>query len=154
VFSTDNGAWHVSCEVTLVMKTIRLSVVVWVGAMALGSVSACSHENHANTPVAAVNDATHTGSVHSALSRIVSARCDREERCNNVGTGKDYDTRTACTSKIEGKTESDLNTKDCDKGIDQTKLDACISKIHEEECGNPIDSISRIAACRTGEVCI
>jgi hypothetical protein len=137
------------------MKTVRMSVLVWCGAMALGSASACTHETRSNPPVAYANDGNpHAGSVHSALGDIVSARCDREQRCNNVGAGKDYDNRQACVSKIEGKTESDLNTKDCDKGIDKGKLDACLQKIHEEECGNPIDSISRIAACRTGEVCI
>src|SRR5688572_21710904 len=32
----------------------------------------------------------------TAVSSITAARCDREQRCNNVGNGKKYETRDAC----------------------------------------------------------
>ena len=87
-------------------------------------------------------------------AQIVDARCEREERCNNVGADKTYANHAACTSKLEGSTADDINLKDCDKGVDDAKLHECLAKIHDEDCGNPIDALSRLSACRTGAICI
>ena len=123
----------------------------------------CDHEHRARTeneapatPARATDAPALPGSkgVDSARHEIVSARCDREQRCSNVGTGKDYDSMDACRSKLDGKTESDLNINDCKHGVDRTKLSECLAKIRDEDCGNPIDSLSRFAACRTGAICI
>jgi hypothetical protein len=89
-----------------------------------------------------------------AINDIVSARCNREERCSNVGPEKTYASRDACTSKLEGTTQSDINLSDCKHGVDRPKLHDCLDKIRGEDCGNPIDTLSRVAACRTGELCI
>jgi hypothetical protein len=89
-----------------------------------------------------------------AIGEIVTARCNREERCSNVGPDKTYATRDACTSKLEGTTQSDINLSDCKHGVDRPKLHVCLDKIRSEDCGNPIDALSRVAACRTGELCI
>jgi hypothetical protein len=113
---------------------------------------ACDHEKHA----VAADEVHHapetrtTGAVHE----IVAARCEREEHCNNVGADKTYANHAACTSKLEGSTADDVNMKDCDKGIDDAKLHECLAKIHGEDCGNPIDTLSRVAACRTGALCL
>ena len=89
-----------------------------------------------------------------AVTEIASARCNREERCKNIGHDKTYATHEACTSKLEGSTESDINLNDCKHGVDRPKLHDCLAKIRNEDCGNPIDTLSRVAACRTGELCI
>jgi hypothetical protein len=142
------------------MKNVWIHILI-VSVVATGPalLMACDHDEHP----ASAHEAKHrekasavpgTGDVNSARDSIVAARCDREERCSNIGGGKDYETRAACSSKLEGKTGSYLNTQDCAHGIDQPKLSDCLSKIRTEDCGNPIDSLSRLAACRTGAICI
>ena len=49
--------------------------------------------------------------------------------------------------KIEG-----LNDEDC-KSVDRKELAECLDEINKEECGSPIDSIGRMAACRSSDLC-
>jgi hypothetical protein len=55
---------------------------------------------------------------------------------------------------IAHERKSDLNTNDCKHRVDRAKLSECLAKIRDEDCGNPIDSLSRFAACRMGAICI
>jgi Family of unknown function (DUF6184) len=133
------------------MNASRISVVTcftFAGAGLLG----CDHNGHAKSadPVPSGPESH----LKAATNDIVSARCNREERCNNIGADKTYESREACTTKLHGSTESDLNLKDCSRGVDHVKLDECLAKIKGEDCGNPIDTLGRVAACRTGALCI
>jgi hypothetical protein len=117
---------------------------------------ACSHNErpaaHAQTPPAA---AAPGQEVKSAVADIVHARCDLEQRCNNIAPGQSFDSRGMCESKLQGATSNDLNTKDCPHGVDQEKLSTCLSDIRAEECGaHPIEALSRWNACRTGQICL
>ena len=163
-FSRDEP-WHVPCSCECPMNRTFVRSVAIGGLVAVGSgvMLGCEHEHRARTeneayvgPAHATDAPALPGSrgVDSARHEIVAARCDREQRCANVGSGKDYDTMDACRSKLDGKTESDLNTNDCKHGVDRAKLSECLTKIHDEDCGNPIDSLSRLTACRTGAICI
>lgn len=136
------------------ISSIRMCLVV--STLATGAaLGACSHSErpaaHAQTPPAASAPAQE---VKSAVNDIVSARCDLEQRCNNVAPGQKFDSRDMCESKLHGATADDLNTKDCPLGVDQGKLSACLSDIKAENCGSPLDSLSRWNACRTGQICI
>jgi hypothetical protein len=90
----------------------------------------------------------------SAVGRIVAARCEREARCKNVGADKKYASPDVCAQKIRSDMREDLNAKDCPYGVDQKELDECLTDIRKEDCNNPLDAISRIAACRTGDMCL
>lgn len=90
----------------------------------------------------------------SAIDRIVAARCAREATCNNVGPDKHYASRDACSQKLKADMRDDLSAKDCPRGIDQKELGECLESIQKEDCNNPIDAISRIAACRTSDLCL
>ena len=115
---------------------------------------ACSHEQkpaeYSNAPGASAPARELSG----AVKDISNARCDLEQRCNNIGAGQSFDNREACETKMRGSLGDDLNTKDCPSGVDHEKLSACLSQIRAEECGSPMDSMSRWAACRTGEICV
>ena len=50
--------------------------------------------------------------------------------------------------------KDDLNAKDCPYGVDQKELNECLEAIRKEECNNPLDTISRLAACRTSDMCL
>jgi hypothetical protein len=90
----------------------------------------------------------------AAIDRIVGARCERETSCNNVGPNKTHVNAQACTQKLKFDMREDLNAKDCPRGIDQKELNECLDDIRKEACNNPIDSISRMAACRTSDLCL
>jgi hypothetical protein len=89
-----------------------------------------------------------------AVGRIVASRCAREAACNNVGVDKKYQNTAGCTAKIRSDMKDDLNAKDCPYGVDQKELDECLESIRKEDCNNPIDTISRLGACRTSDMCL
>jgi hypothetical protein len=133
------------------LNTTHVSLVACLAIAGTG-LFGCDHDDHVKSV-----DAIPSGPeshLKAATDDIVSARCNREERCNNVGTDKTYESREACTTKLHGSTESDLNMKDCSHGVDHAKLDECLAKIKGEDCGNPIDTLGRVAACRTGSLCV
>jgi hypothetical protein len=135
------------------MSTSSIRTCLVISTLATGAVlGACSHSGRpaAQTPAASAP----AREVKSAVKDIVNARCDLEQRCNNIAAGQKFDSRDMCESKLQGATADDLNTKDCPLGVDQGKLSACLSDIKAEDCGNPLDSLSRWNACRTGQVCI
>ena len=90
----------------------------------------------------------------SAIDRIVAARCERELKCNNVGADKEYASREACSQKLKTSVRDDLKAGECPGGIDQKELNECLEEIQNEGCGNPIDTIGRLAACRSSDLCL
>jgi hypothetical protein len=92
----------------------------------------------------------------SAVAKIASAMCEREVRCNNVGTGakEKYSSRADCVLIMQDDKRDDINEKDCPGGVDHQQLNACLAAIREEACGNAIDTINRLASCRSGSICL
>lgn len=154
------------------MKTaVRRFVViscVGVGVFVVGACSRNNRSDHESERAAAPQaqrgaeeqgaTTTVTGarvsSNQAALDRIVTARCAREATCHNIGADKHYASTQACTDKIKADMADDLNAKDCPYGVDEKELDGCLAAIRKEDCGNPIDAISRLAACRTSDMCL
>lgn len=91
--------------------------------------------------------------IDQALSRIVDARCDREMRCGNVGDGKKFTDRPACQSQVKKDFADGINAEDCPAGVDAKELDECLTDARKEDCNNPFDTIGRVAACRTSDIC-
>jgi len=89
-----------------------------------------------------------------AVERIVAARCARETACNNVGPDKHFVDSDTCARNLRGSLGDDLKPSSCPRGIDSTSVDKCMEAIRSESCNNPIDTISRLAACRTSEMCL
>lgn len=94
------------------------------------------------------------GSVATVIERLATARCNREQTCDNVGNGKKYASRQVCMEQLRGGIANDLNPYQCPGGIDGAAVDACISAVGAEECGaHPIEAITRIDKCRNGAMC-
>jgi hypothetical protein len=89
-----------------------------------------------------------------AVARIVAARCEREVRCNNVGTRKKYPNRVDCATRIRDEKRDTINEKDCPGGIDAKHLDDCLAEVRDEACRNPLVSISRLVSCRSSNLCL
>ena len=89
-----------------------------------------------------------------AVDRIVGARCARETACNNVGSDKHFVNHEVCMRELHAKVGDDLRSAECPRGIDSGALDRCMEAIRTESCNNPIETIQRLAACRTGDLCL
>lgn len=90
----------------------------------------------------------------SAIDRIVAARCQRESTCNNVGADKHFASNDVCTRELRSKIKDDLKASECPRGVDAKELDECMESIKKESCNNPLDTLSRLAACRTSDMCL
>ncbi len=90
----------------------------------------------------------------SAIDKIVAARCARESTCKDVGPDKRVGNSDACVQKLKADMRSDLNVNECPVGIDAKELNECLDAIRKEDCNNPLDTIGRLAACRTSDLCL
>ena len=91
----------------------------------------------------------------SIVDRLASARCDREQSCDNIGDGRKYASRRICMEQLRGRIGNDLNSYQCPGGIDDAAVTHCVAAIDEEQCGaHPIEALTRIDKCRSGAMCI
>ncbi len=93
-------------------------------------------------------------SSESAIERIAAARCAREAACNNVGSDKHFGTHEACTRDLQSTVGADLAPGKCPRGIDVYGIDKCTDAIRTESCNDPVDTLSRLAACRASALCL
>jgi hypothetical protein len=89
----------------------------------------------------------------SAAASLTQSRCSREQRCENIGPGKKYSSFADCEAEIGNDWRQDLNARECTRGVDQAQLDECLAEVRNEDCGNPFDSLGRIAACTQAQIC-
>jgi hypothetical protein len=117
-------------------------------------------EKSAGTDEGRVGTTTVTGasinplSNAAAIERIVAARCARETACNNIGSDKHWTNHDTCARELRSKIGDDLKASECPRGVDAKELDECMEEIRTESCNNPIDTIQRLAACRTSDMCL
>jgi len=88
-----------------------------------------------------------------AVAEITTARCDREARCGNIGAGSRYSDSEACRARVRMDWTTELSAFECPGGIETDELDECLQAIRTEDCANPFDTLSRVVACRSGDIC-
>jgi hypothetical protein len=93
------------------------------------------------------------GKQGSAVASITQARCQREQRCGNIGADKKFDSMGKCMSEIRETWKDELNTRECRGGIVQKELQECLDEVRNEDCNNPFDTLNRVLACREGDIC-
>ncbi|HEU4409951.1 MAG TPA: DUF6184 family natural product biosynthesis lipoprotein [Polyangiaceae bacterium] len=94
-----------------------------------------------------------TMSNEAAIQAIANARCGRETRCNNVGSSKRWASAEACRTDLMAKGRDELRAAECPGGIVQKELQECLTEISNEDCNNPLDTLGRLAACRSSDLC-
>lgn len=116
----------------------------------LSSAAGCNHGRAGQT--------TTTGAevlpAEDAVNQLTARRCERETDCNNIGAGKKYDDHGACEREVAHDLKSELRPANCTYGVRGDKLDECLQELRNEKCGNPLDTVSRLATCRTGRICL
>jgi hypothetical protein len=117
---------------------------------------ACDHDS---TPPPAAPTMTTSGTLAAKpvsphdVEVITKERCDREERCENIGVGRKYATRDVCTEQVRSDNMNTLTNAACPYGIDASKLQSCLTTIREERCNNPFDTLSRYGSCTQSALC-
>ena len=104
------------------------------------------------TGVTPMTDKTTTNN-EQAIQAIANSRCDRETRCNNIGAGKKWASAEACRGDLLAKNRDELKASECPGGIVQKELQECLGEIQNDNCNNPLDTIGRLAACRSSDLC-
>jgi hypothetical protein len=139
---------------------MRTNASVSVGGLVFAAgatllVAACTKEDKTHGRERSPNEAQMESKVPiaSAVESIVRARCDREARCNDVGPDRQYASMDACASKIRADWRDDLTFTECPGGVDARELNDCMQEIRDERCGNPFDTLGRVVACRSSELC-
>jgi hypothetical protein len=94
-----------------------------------------------------------SGDFNGAVQSIAQARCAREERCKNLGPNHKYESKTQCVAGVRNDNADDLNAEECKGGVDKKELGECLEAIRSEDCNSPLDTIGRLAACRTSDMC-
>ena len=89
----------------------------------------------------------------SARDSIAEARCAREQHCDNIGENKKFSSQQDCLTRIRADWKDDLNARECPSGINQQQLNECLTAVRSEDCGNPFDTLGRVAACTKGQIC-
>jgi hypothetical protein len=87
------------------------------------------------------------------VERLAQARCDRENRCGGVGPGGRWTTRDTCLASTRMQSREDLEAAGCPTGVASEQLDACLADIGNDSCDQALDVLSRIAACRSADLC-
>lgn len=90
---------------------------------------------------------------NDAINAIVDARCGQEQRCDNVGSGKRYESASACQQRVRAGFSDDLMPAHCPNAVDRRALAACVKEVGDEACGPPLDQMNRLSRCRTTELC-
>jgi len=114
---------------------------------------ACNHEREPSTTTTTGSSVQPVPNA-TAVDRVADARCAHERACSQVGPGRHYISNESCFQKTQAKLMSDLNVNDCPGGVAPKQLDACVAAIEAETCGNVLDKLERITACRTGALCL
>jgi hypothetical protein len=134
-----------------------MRIIIGSAGLGLGLVmffaAACGRGEVRGPEVATTTSVQLVGN-EDAVQRITGARCEREYLCNKIGPGKSYETREACMNELGHNKRADLGAEECGRGISEPDLQDCLHDIHEEKCENPLDAISRLAACRKGKLCV
>jgi hypothetical protein len=132
--------------------SLRWAFPLSIAALSLGS---CNHQARQDTTarpgsdVREPNSRTHRAAVNS----IAQARCQREERCGNIGVDEKFASESACVERIRADWADDLNAYDCPGGVNKVELDECLEDIRDEDCGDPFDTLARTLACGRAEIC-
>lgn len=90
-------------------------------------------------------------SVAGALNLLATARCEREQLCGRVGTGKTYRNLDSCERTALQAHAHDVVIVQCKGPIDSKRLEACAGKLRALACDR--EDVAATEACGTAKLC-
>lgn len=123
------------------------------GVLLVLSIVACERRTESSVLSEPAADTTlrpgRLGVPSAAVDAIVGAGCDRAQRCNRIGAGREYSSRIECSLSTRAEWSEELNRVDCERGVDEGALRACLRGLTDERC----DRDEARGACRAIEIC-
>lgn len=93
-----------------------------------------------------------------AANRVAAARCEREQKCENIGPEKRHASVEQCLSSVHEGMDRELGgDEDCKKGVLMSDLEQCLSETREQDCSGPaeaINAIGRAKQCSSSDLCL
>jgi hypothetical protein len=135
-------------SVTVFVSSFVSTFVLTAGVFSM-ALAGCNKESEAAppmTPASAPNSAA-----RNAGEQIASARCDHEQRCNDIGPDKKYGSREHCMTVMRDDAAKSVNH--CRNGIDQEDVRECLTDIQGQNCGNPFSSLMSSKECNSDDLC-
>lgn len=87
---------------------------------------------------------------HAAM--LTSTRCQREFRCDQIGSGKKYPSMEVCQATLLADANKELGK--CPGGMNRKKVQECAAAIETKGCEMPGDSLTEFEECRTVSLCM
>ncbi len=132
------------------MKTTRATVAL----LATGAVSAaaCTEEYRTASPTLEPRQ-----SAAVAAETIADTACDREQRCGNMGQGREFSSPSQCVTAKITPISHELADPDCDRnGVGNTDLYQCLEQINGRACSEvmPVGFWEEMIECGSGNLCL
>jgi hypothetical protein len=137
------------------MRTAKFANVLGVIFVGVVGVAACAHDHEQmeSSEPGSTNMQASSVSNDRAAKDITDERCDREKACNNIGSNHTYESVGACKRELGHDTRATLRQEECPNGVSGVALSNCLNDIRNERCGNPLDTLERVGACRKAKLC-
>lgn len=132
------------------MTLVRMTLVLAFGAAAF----ACHKDDRSSQTTTTNASSTSNTGYEVAKARITGARCDREVSCEQIGKDKRFSTRELCARDEERRTTQELKASDCANGMDERKLQDCLSAISKQDCSALVGSLQSVDTCNTAALCV
>jgi hypothetical protein len=132
---------------------MRLPSLRWIEVVLALSLASCDRDSERSILSEPVADTAwrpgRLGVASAALEAIVDARCARAQRCEDIGAGLEYASWNECALSTRAEWSEELNRVDCERGVDEGALNACLRELSENGCGEEEAG----GACRPLELC-
>jgi uncharacterized protein DUF6184 len=110
--------------------------------LALPALPACS-DDQANAAARGTTDG------RALAARMVSDYCNQEAACGAIPP-KD---EAACVARLKPGAVAEYDNAACNERVSEIEVGRCLQAIQNGDCGNPLDSLSQLDACRARRVC-
>jgi hypothetical protein len=130
--------------------------------VALGGLCACGERYEyqpkyvpasETTPGQGVTELSREPVTEPNLATVTNERCDRELRCDHIGSARRWPTQEACVKDLKRSDEQAYGPSVCQSGVDRIKVSGCVQAIHETDCQTTLDTLDDLNACAPVKIC-
>jgi hypothetical protein len=92
-------------------------------------------------------------SVEGAREGAAQRHCKFEERCGNIGSGKNYASVQECLTDKRAFWQDMWPTDKCNGRINGDTLNVCYTAVENTQCNNFVDTLATYSKCESSDVC-
>lgn len=132
----------------------RTCMTLFAGAIVVAA-GACSQSQPALPPPTDVQPRV---SAADAVNRIAAAKCDREQRCNEMASKPTNEDTNECRLAVKHDIDKGFGDRAaCRNGVSKNDLDQCVAKLNAQDCGvvgTLTEGIQTSMACGPMDLCL